>query len=87
MNGWLWIGGGLIVALVELMLPGYLFLGTAAALIVMGIVLLAGLWPWGLPGALVTVAVLTFLAWALLRRLLGVRHGQVRIWDRDINDP
>lgn len=87
MNGWVWIGVGLVVALIELMLPGYLFLGTAIALVVMGVLLLAGLWHWSLPTALIAVAVLSFVAWAVLRRLLGVRQGQVRIWDRDINDP
>lgn len=87
MNGWLWVIAAVLVGLVELILPGWLFLGTAIALLVMGIALLTGLWGWGLPGALIVTGILSFLAWFALRRLVGVHEGQVRIWDRDINDP
>ena len=52
-NGWLWIIAALLLALIEMILPGYVFLGLAAAVGVMGVVLLAGLWGWGLPAALV----------------------------------
>lgn len=85
-NGWLWISAGLVVALIELLLPGYLFIGTALALVAMGGLLLAGLWPGGLAGALVVTGLLSIAAWVLLRRLMGVQRDQVRIWDRDIND-
>lgn len=85
-NGWLWISAGLVVALIELLLPGYLFIGTALALVAMGGLLLAGLWTGGLAGALVVTGLLSIIAWVLLRRLMGVQRDQVRIWDRDIND-
>jgi hypothetical protein len=26
------------------------------------------------------------VAWLVLRRVVGVREGQVKLWDRDIND-
>lgn len=85
-NGWLWVIAGLVVALIELALPGYVFLGTAIALVVMGLMLLTGIWGVGLPGTLIVAAVLSFVAWQGLRRWMGVQHGQVRIWRRDIND-
>ncbi|AXC51052.1 hypothetical protein DRW48_03945 [Paracoccus suum] len=85
-NGWLWLAVALVLALVELALPGYLFLGTAIAVALMGLVLLAGLWGGGLPGALVVVALLSGAVWLGLRRLSTPREGQVRIWRRDIND-
>ena len=31
-------------------------------------------------------AALSLDAWIVLRRLVGIRQGQVKIWDRDIND-
>ncbi len=85
-NGWLWVIAGLVVALIELVLPGYVFLGTAIALVVMGLLLLTGIWGVGLPGTLIVVAVLSFVVWLALRRWMGVQHGQVRIWRKDIND-
>lgn len=85
-NGWLWVIAGLLLALVELALPGYVFLGTAIALVAMGVLLLTGLWGIGLPGTLIAAAAMSLAAWLLLRRLMGVRHGQVRIWRDDIND-
>lgn len=85
-NGWLWVVAGLVVALAELVLPGYVFLGTAIALVVTGLLLLTGIWGLGLPGTLIATALLSFAAWLALRRWMGVRHGQVRIWHDDIND-
>lgn len=85
-NGWLWVIAGLVVALIELVLPGYVFLGTAIALVAMGLLLLTGIWGIGLPGTLIAAAVLSFVAWLLLRRWMGVHHGQLRIWRDDIND-
>ena len=31
-------------------------------------------------------AVVSVAAWLVLRRTMGVREGQVKIWSRDIND-
>ena len=75
-NGWLWIIAALLLALIEMILPGYVFLGLAAAVGVMGVVLLAGLWGWGLPAALVVTAVL-FIVLSLpgvLWRLYALRQ-------------
>lgn len=85
-GGWFWIIVAAALALLEVLLPGYVFLGIAIACAVTGLVLLAGVVPTSLPVLLIAIAVLSGLAWLLLRRLMGVRKGQVRIWDRDIND-
>lgn len=85
-NGWLWMVAALVLAFLELLLPGFFLLGIAGAVAIMGALLLLGLWPAGLPAALVVTAILSGVIWALLRRFVGVRDGQVRIWDRDIND-
>ena len=70
----------------ELALPGWFFLGAAIAVLLMGLALLLGLWTGGLPMALVVTAILTGLAWLVLRRIFGANRGEVTIWDRDIND-
>lgn len=85
-DGWLWLIAGLVLAGLELLLPGYVFLGLALAVATMGLALLLGLWVWGLPSALVATTLLSAAIWLLLRRMMGVQRGQVRLWDRDIND-
>lgn len=85
-NGWLWIIAALVLAALELALPVWLFLGTAIAVLLMGLALLAGLWTGGLPMALVVTALLTGVIWLALRRVFGSSRGEVRIWTRDIND-
>lgn len=52
----------------------------------MGLALLLGLWVGGLPMALVVTAILTGVIWLVLRRVFGTSRGEVKIWDRDIND-
>ena len=39
-----------------------------------------------LAGALGGAAWAALVAWLVLRRTMGVRAGQVKVWDRDIND-
>ena len=39
-----------------------------------------------LPLLLLVFAVASVIAWLVLRKVMGVRDGQVKIWDRDIND-
>mgnify|MGYP006169384639 CR=1 FL=1 len=38
------------------------------------------------PVLILAFAVLSLGAWFGLRRTMGVRKGQVKLWDRDIND-
>ncbi|MCQ0969277.1 hypothetical protein MLD63_02340 (plasmid) [Paracoccus sp. TK19116] len=85
-NGWLWLIAALVLGALELLAPGWIFFGIAISVGLMGLMLLAGLWSGGFPMALVVTAILSALIWLAMRRLVGVREGQVRIWDRDIND-
>ncbi len=85
---WIWMVGALALAIVEVLIPAQIFLGFAvgAALTGLGLAIgvpgLAG----SLPLTLVVFAVLSLIAWIVIRRVLGVRPGQVKIWDRDINE-
>lgn len=85
-NGWLWVIAALLLAAAELVLPGYVFLGMAGAVLVMGLLLLSGVWTLGLPATLVVTAILSGLIWLLLSRMIGVDRSEVRVWKRDIND-
>ena len=85
---WLWMLAGLVLAIVEMLVPGYVFLGFAVGALLTGLGLLFqwGLVDLSLPWLLLIFASLSLLSWIVMRRVLGVRHGQVKYWDRDIND-
>ena len=86
MNGWLWLIAAFVLAGVELLVPGWAFMGLAASVGSMGVLLLTGLWTAGLPVTLVATALLSAAAWLVFRRLWPTSRGSRRIWDRDIND-
>ncbi len=88
---WVWAVAGLVLGVLEALAPGYVFLGFALGAGLVAAILLFGgpLASWlagSLPLTLVVFAVLSLLAWVALRRILGVRKGQVKVWDRDINE-
>jgi membrane protein implicated in regulation of membrane protease activity len=83
---WTWIVLGFALGVLEILAPGYIFLGFAIGAVLTGILVGTGLAPAGLTFLILVFAVLSVVAWLVLRRTMGVREGQVKIWDRDIND-
>lgn len=83
---WVWIVAGFALGVLEVLAPGYIFIGFAIGAVVVGISLGIGLLGGSLAMLLLVFAVASLAAWYLLRRTMGVRKGQVRLWDRDIND-
>ncbi|MDE0523191.1 MAG: hypothetical protein OXH79_14665 [Boseongicola sp.] len=85
---WVWMIGALILAILEVLVPAQVFLGFAIGAALVGLALLVGI-P-GLAGSLaalaLTFAVASLLAWILVRRLMGIRKGQVKHFDHDINE-
>ncbi|MBA4350009.1 MAG: hypothetical protein C0427_02025 [Rhodobacter sp.] len=83
---WVWIVAGFLLGMLEIMVPGYIFLGFAIGAVASGILVGIGVAP-ASPALLVLIfAVCSLVAWLVLRRTMGVRKGQVKVWDRDIND-
>ena len=82
---WAWVVLGFALGVLEILAPGYIFLGFAIGAILTGALVGFGL-PAGLPALILIFAVASVAAWLVLRRTMGVREGQVKIWDRDIND-
>jgi len=82
---WVWIAGGVVLALLEMLLPGFILLGFAIGAVCVGVLIWIGLLV-TLPPMLLVMAVIAAIAWGLLRRVMGVRRGQVRIWHHDINE-
>ena len=86
---WVWIVAALILAIIEIFVPAFVFLGLALGAVVVGVAL--GFGALGVVGASPSVLVFLFAAVSLgavigLRKVLGVRRGQVKTWDTDIND-
>ena len=83
---WVWAAGGLVLAILEVFAPGYFFLGFAAGAVLVGLGLATGLLGGSLPMMALVFAVVSLVAWLIVRRLAGVRKGQIKVWDRDINE-
>ncbi|MBN8187822.1 hypothetical protein JF540_14090 [Salipiger thiooxidans] len=82
---WAWMAAAVLLLVLEMLAPGFIFLGFAVGAAAVGFWLLAGYtvgWPW----LLLVFAVVSLVAWIVLRQLVGVRKGQVKLWDRDINE-
>ena len=82
---WAWVILGFALGVLEVLVPGFIFLGFAIGAIVTGVLVGIGISA-GFPALILIFAVVSVVAWLVLRRVVGVREGQVKVWDRDIND-
>lgn len=84
---WVWMAAALVLAILEVLAPGFVFLGFALGSLAVGLLLLLGIGATlSLPILLLIFAALSLLAWLVLRRLFALPTGQVKIIDKDIND-
>lgn len=88
---WIWASAAVVLAFVEVVVPGYVFLGFAIGAAAMALVMLVGgqmatALAGSVPLVLLIFAVVSLISWVGLRRWLGVRRGQVTEFDRDVND-
>ncbi|WP_170480312.1 NfeD family protein [Ruegeria arenilitoris] len=83
---WIWIAAAISLAILEVFLPGFIFLGFAVGGAATGILLLiSGMTP-TLPVLLLIFAALSLIVWLVLRRMFAMPHGQVKTFDHDINE-
>lgn len=82
---WVWFTIAIGFAIVEVLAPGFIFLGFAIGA---GLVaLLQYLIPLSsLPMLLVIFAASSLITWLILRRIFALPNGQVKTFDHDIND-
>ncbi|MFD1195436.1 hypothetical protein ACFQ3C_12210 [Seohaeicola saemankumensis] len=83
---WVWVVVGVTLAVAEVILPGFILLGFAIGAALVGLLLLIGVLGGNLFVLILIFAIASLVAWIALRRLVGIRKGQVKIWDRDINE-
>ncbi len=83
---WVWVVAGFLIGGLEILAPGYIFLGFAIGAVTTGVFLGLGILSGGPAFLLLTFALCSLVAWFALRKTMGVRAGQVKVWDKDIND-
>ena len=82
---WVWGVIALGLAIIEILLPGFVFLGFAIGAAAVAVILLTPL-SLTLPVLLLVFAVLSLAAWLILRRVFALPKGQVKTFDTDINN-
>ncbi len=83
---WVWVVAGFGLGVLEVIVPGFIFLGFAIGAVLTGALIGLQVLHGGPALLLLVFAVVSVAAWAVLRRAVGVREGQVKIWHKDIND-
>lgn len=83
---WVWMIAGAVLAMLEVAIPGFILLGFSIGAAVTGALLWFGVLGGSLAVLLFVFALAALAGWAGLRRVVGVRRGQVKLWDRDINE-
>lgn len=86
MTWWVWLAAALALGILEMLLPGFIFLGFAIGAGIVGLALLGPLASLSVPAILLIFAVVSLVAWLALRRYFALPKGQVKTFDHDIND-
>ncbi len=82
---WVWAAAGIGLAILEVLAPGYIFLGFAIGALIVAALLFAGLTV-SLPWLLVILGAVALISWLVLRQIFGIRKGQVKVIRHDINE-
>ena len=83
---WAWVVAGFALGVLEVIVPGFIFLGFAIGAVVTGALIGLGVLTGGPSLLLLVFAAISVATWFTLRRTMGVREGQSKIWHKDIND-
>ena len=81
---WIWISAALLLGIIEVLVPGFIFLGIAVGAGIMAVIV-------ALPGELdlaptaALFAVLSLASWAVLKRAFKPKDDQTRVIHDDIN--
>lgn len=81
---WVWLCAALGLAILEVIAPGFIFLGFAAGAALTALLVLVAP-ELGLPALLAVFAILSLVAWIVLRKLFRATDDQTRIIHEDIN--
>lgn len=86
-QAWVWAVAGLVLAAFEVAITGNILIGFAIGAMCVAVLLWVGIATgWSFAALLALAAIIALGAWLVLRRVIGVRAGQIKIVDKDIND-
>jgi len=85
---WAWVVGGLVLSIIEMLLPtGYILLGFSGGAVLTGVLIALSISGTSLPMTMLVWAILSGLSWVGLRMVFGApATQQKRRITRDIND-
>lgn len=83
---WVWLAGALALGILEVLLPGFVFLGFAIGAVAVALILLITGPAFSLPVLLLVFAALSLASWLVLRKVFALPAGSVKTFDSDIND-
>jgi inner membrane protein len=83
---WVWVVAGFALGVVEVLVPGFIFLGFAIGAVITGVLVGIGLLGANVPLLVLAFALASLAAWFVLRQMFGVNGGEVKLWDKDINE-
>jgi inner membrane protein len=82
---WVWVVFGVALGVLEVLVPGFIFLGFAIGAVVTGGLVAIGVVGGNVPLLVLVFAVLSLVAFLVLRKVVGVTKVQTKVWDKDIN--
>lgn len=85
-NPWAWAAFAVVMAVAEVILPGFILLGFAGGAVVTAVLVGVGLLGGSLAATLLVFALASLASWLVIRRVFPDRRGSVTRFDRDIND-
>ena len=81
---WVWLAAALALAILEVAVPGFIFLGFAVGAAITGLIVLLPI-EISLTALLAIFALMSLIAWIVLRKLFKARDDQTRVFHEDIN--
>lgn len=83
---WVWIAAALGLAILEVLAPGFVFLGFAIGAAIVSLMLLGPAQLLSVPVLILIFAALSLIAWLVLRRIFALPGSKPKTFDHDIND-
>lgn len=82
---WVWALAAIGLAILEVLAPGQVLIGFAVGAAAVSALIAAGIVP-SIYVMILIFAAVSLLAWFAIRKVFGIRKGQVKIWESDINE-
>ncbi len=83
---WAWVCFGLLLGVLEMILPSYIFLGFSGGAVATGLLKWLNVFEASLPWTLVIFALISGVISIGLRLTLGSPIRKAKVWKTDIND-